>query len=568
MRAEKKNCQNCKEDFTIDPEDFGFYEKMKVPPPTFCPDCRAQRRYIWRNERTMYKRKCDKCGASFIALYPEDSPYTIYCKDCWYGDGWDPMSYGAEYDSGRNFFEQFKELQQKVPRLGIWTVQCHNSPYTNQSYSNKNCYLCFAIRDSEDCTNISYAVKMKKSIDGEYVHYSENLYECFNVEKSYNSRYAEESEAAIDCAFVSDCRNIQNSCGVVNQRGSSDIFFGEKLSKDEFKKRMSALDLGDRKTVDELSQKFEKMKKEAPHKYAKLINCRNSTGDHLENARNCKAVFDGYDLENARYSVWVFSSKEIHDAYGMGSSEFIYESIGPEEVSNIKFSSVVDGSNNLEYCEMCKSSAFLFGCEGLQSKKYCILNKQYSKEDYESLKESIVMDMSKNPYVDGKGRVFSYGEFFPYDLAPYAYNETIAQRFYPLDHEKAKEAGLHWKEQGERNYSITMKNEDIPSNIKDVGDAILNEVIECAHAGKCAHGCTSAFKITQAELGFYRGNAIPLPAMCPNCRCYSRLEKKNPLKLFHRKCMREGCLNEFETTYPPENPETIYCEECYNKEVY
>ena len=43
MNSEIRQCQNCKQDFTIEPDDFGFYEKIKVPPPTFCPLCRAQR---------------------------------------------------------------------------------------------------------------------------------------------------------------------------------------------------------------------------------------------------------------------------------------------------------------------------------------------------------------------------------------------------------------------------------------------------------------------------------------------------------------------------------------------
>ena len=59
MEEQIKNCQNCKQDFVIESEDFSFYEKMKVPPPTFCPDCRLARRLIWRNERTFYKRICD-----------------------------------------------------------------------------------------------------------------------------------------------------------------------------------------------------------------------------------------------------------------------------------------------------------------------------------------------------------------------------------------------------------------------------------------------------------------------------------------------------------------------------
>ena len=29
-KSEKRICQNCKKEFTIDPEDFNFYEKIKV----------------------------------------------------------------------------------------------------------------------------------------------------------------------------------------------------------------------------------------------------------------------------------------------------------------------------------------------------------------------------------------------------------------------------------------------------------------------------------------------------------------------------------------------------------
>ena len=69
MKSETKQCQNCKKDFVIEPEDFNFYEKIKVPPPTFCPECRLIRRMIWRNERTLYKRKCDKTGKQIITMF-------------------------------------------------------------------------------------------------------------------------------------------------------------------------------------------------------------------------------------------------------------------------------------------------------------------------------------------------------------------------------------------------------------------------------------------------------------------------------------------------------------------
>ena len=108
-------------------------------------------------------------------------------------------------------------------------------------------------------------------------------------------------------------------------------------------------------------------------------------------------------------------------------------------------------------------------------------------------------------------------------------------------------------------------------------------------AGTCNEQCTTAFKIIKSELDFYRKMNLPLPRLCPNCRHYQRIKQRNPLKLWHRKCMCNGstsspnnnstihqynntvihthgnepCPNEFETTYSPDRPEIVYCEACY-----
>ena len=59
MENQTKVCQKCEESFIVDSDDFNFYEKMKVPAPTWCPDCRLQRRLAFRNERSLYKRPCE-----------------------------------------------------------------------------------------------------------------------------------------------------------------------------------------------------------------------------------------------------------------------------------------------------------------------------------------------------------------------------------------------------------------------------------------------------------------------------------------------------------------------------
>ena len=109
-KSETKKCQNCKKDFVIKQEDFNFYEKVKVPPPTFCVECREQRRLAFRNERVLYKRICDLCGQNVVSRVSPDKKYSMYCTKCWWSDKWDPFDFGKDYDFSRPFFEQWKEL--------------------------------------------------------------------------------------------------------------------------------------------------------------------------------------------------------------------------------------------------------------------------------------------------------------------------------------------------------------------------------------------------------------------------------------------------------------------------
>src|SRR3989344_7739052 len=117
MTSETRQCQNCKQNFTIEPDDFTFYAKIGVPPPTRCPECRFQRRSAWRNHITLYTRQCELCKKSVVTLYSPESKIVAYCNKCWWSDIWDPKSYGMEYDLSKPFFRQFSELMRRVPHM-------------------------------------------------------------------------------------------------------------------------------------------------------------------------------------------------------------------------------------------------------------------------------------------------------------------------------------------------------------------------------------------------------------------------------------------------------------------
>ena len=121
------------------------------------------------------------------------------------------------------------------------------------------------------------------------------------------------------------------------------------------------------------------------------------------------------------------------------------------------------------------------------------------------------------------------------------------------------------EELDKKDYKITFIAADLPDHIKDVSDKILDETIGCVYKGECSCRCTTAFKITKQELDFYRIHNIPIPRFCHNCRHVKRVKNQSPMKLWDRTCAK--CEKNIKTSYAPERPEIVYCEQCYNAEV-
>ncbi len=598
MNSETKICQNCKQNFTIEPEDFKFYEKISVPPPTWCPECRMVRRMAWRNERSLYRRKCDAPGHSedIVAIYPQNEVYKVFDREFWWSDKWNAMDYSKGYNFTKPFFQQFKELLDSVPRVNVFNTNAINSEYGNHNEESKDCYLLFASIWNEKVSYSRGAVHSKDSFD---VLESEKCELCYNISYGigcFNVASSEHATGSNHSTFLYNCRNCSDCFGCINLRNRKNCFFNEQLSKDEYNKKIKELDLGSYKTYSEISEKFEKLKLGYVRQFGHFINAVNVIGDNVGNTKNCYYCFDVYEgAEDCRYVAhggW--NLKDTFDGYGLGLGDLMYEVIDTGiATSRVKFVVVSRSGHDVIYGFNCHSSSNLFACIGLRNKSYCILNKQYTKEEYESLVPKIIKHMNDMPYIDKKGRVYKYGEFFPPELSPFSYNETIAQEYFPLTKEEAIKQGYSWKDPEPRNYQITLKTEDISDHIKDIKDSVLDEIIQCAHhelgnsVSKCNEQCTEAFRIIPTELAFLRKQNLPIPRLCPNCRHYQRIKQRNPLKLWHRQCQCNGakssnsiytntakhdhsdssCSNEFETSYAPDRPEIVYCERCYLREV-
>ncbi len=567
MNSETKICQDCKSEFTIEPEDFNFYQKIEVPPPTFCPKCRFQRRLAFFNLLKIYKRKCDLCGKNSLSMFSPESLYKIYCPKCWWSDDWDPYEYSRDYDFNQPFFEQLKKFWLEVPTIGLSNAlpTMINSEYNNHVGNLKNCYLLFHADFSEDCSYGFYVTNSKNTLDSSLISHSELCYDCEHSFK--NNRCVglrKQVTESLNCHFLRDSANCQNCFGSTNLRNQKYVFFNQKYTPEEYAKKLKEFDLGSYQNY-KLAQKLseENWQKHPPLPYCSefVTNC---TGNYVFESKNCKECYEVAGAIDSKYlfMLAVAPIKNCYDITSWGNNmELCYEvSVTGEGAHRVKFSTQ-SGINliDAEYCNTVLGGANYFACSSLKKGKFVIFNKKYPEKEYWQLREKIINHMNEMPYKNSRGQIYKYGEFFPIEMSPWAYNETMANNFFPLTKEQTLNAGYAWKESEPKNHQISIKSEHLPDHIKDAPRDILNEIIGCA---KCDRG----FKIIQSELDFLKQMNLPLPRECPFCR----IEKKfqdwvKDLTLVERTCFK--CQSKFQSSYTLEDYKEILCKECYLKEI-
>ena len=585
MKQETKICQNCKNQFVIETEDFDFYEKIKVPAPTWCPECRFKRRIIWRNERKLFRGKSGLTGQSIFTLFPQDSGYTVYENNEWHTDVWDPLSYGQEVDFSRPFLLQLSELDKKVPKPAGSALRMVNSDYSNNATDLKNCYLIFNSNYTEDSAYGNGVDRCHLCFDNSHIQDCDRCYGSFWLTKCYETNFSARCEDCTNVWFSKDCRGCSNCFGCVNLRAKSYCIFNEQYSKEEYIEKLKEMDLSSWKGLSEAAKKVEAFWLKFPNKFMQGMQNSNVSGDFVTHSKD---VLDSYLVrggENLRYVQYsqLPPTKDCYDcSVGGNNAEQMYEVVvSGWGGSNLKFCwECWDNAFNLEYCMYCNSSSYLFGCSGVQKKQYCILNKQYTKEDYEKLRLKIIDHMNKMPYVDKQGRSYPYGEFFPIEFSPLAYNNSILPDHFPLSKEEALAEGFRWEDYSAIEYQTTKDAKDIPDKIEDIQQDILKEILKCEK-------CNRAYRLIKPELQFLKQLKIPAPRWCIDCRHNKRISQRNRAVFYGRKCQCAGqksengvyqntsshfhtdnhCPNQFETSYSLDRPEIIYCEQCYQQEV-
>jgi len=551
----KKHCKVCQSEFVISLLEESLLKSAApnfaghsypLPSPTLCPDCRFQRRLAFRHETALYKRKCDLTGTEIISAISPDKPFKVYRAEEYWKDSWEPLSYGRDYEFGTSFFEQFGKLQLVVPRISRAVDDTNeNSTYVNQANCVKNCYLIWGGVNSEECYYSYRIFDSKTCIDCSFTYASELCYECFDVFGCYESSYLEQSLNCSDSSLLFDCHSCSNCILSSNLHNAQYCIRNKQCTKKEFFLAKAQIDLSDRRNLPSLFKEFAEIKSKSILKATHNIGCENVTGGDLRDCKNALNCFNCVALEDCCNCFLHSAGRSCSDvSYSWNNIELCREGITIGEKSyKVHFAIDCWGLKNSLYCDSVINSSNCFGCIGLSRKEYCILNKQYSPNEYEKLLPQILDEMTKRG---------EYGEFFPTSLSAICYNESPNQYYFPLSKEQVISAGLKWKDPDQREYQQSKYNP--PAKLAEVPDSITKEVLSCK-------SCRKNYKLLAQELRFYKTLKVAIPENCCDCRNDRRMRLRNSRKLFSGLCGQ--CGEKVPTTWP--NTLNVMCDECYRE---
>lgn len=558
----QKTCPYSSQTFVISDEDTIFYKKIGVPKPKLCPTERDRRRQAWINHRNLHKTKCTGTGESIISAYSSDSPIPVMKTKYWWSDNWDQYQTGKDFDFSRNFFEQWQELNLTAPRPSLLNMPQYdqNSDYTNHAGKNKDCYLSFATDNCRDALYSYLANSCTNVVDCFRVEHCELCYECVDSSQCYDCRFVQNCTNCNTSWFLKNCIGCNDCFGCVNLRNKQYYFMNDPFTKEEYEKKIAALELDKFSSLKNMRKNFSQFTKKFPHKFMEGTQNENVSGNYLTNCKNAHECFDSRNLWDCKYVIQGFdTTKDCMDCHEPGeNSELLYEcSVVGINANNCRFCSIcMDQVSNLDYCVWCWQSSDLFGCVGLRKAQYCIFNKQYSKEEYFVFRDNIIAHMKKTS---------EWGEFFPVKYSPFPYNDSLAQQYYPLSEDKAQARGYKWIQADdlelEKDRAILKQEitgQTIPETSQEVGKNILQKTLTCLKTGRL-------YRLQPAELKFYQQMNLPLPRYHHDYRHQQRHLLRNPREIWKRKCATSK--KDIWTTYSPDRPEKVLCEEEFLKAV-
>lgn len=532
-------------------EEIDRCRAWNVPPSAYAPLIRMKELAGWGAGIDLWwKLRVHSDKVMVTGIHPNALSPVIGDKE-WFEKDWG-AEHPQDWDPSRSVLEQTKELFASVPYPALSTHGSVNSIGCGM-VDCVNAFMAFGSKSVKDSWYTFRTQYCDRVMDAPFLLRCEDVFASAKSVSCHSCRQVFECKDCLTCAFLFDCQSCENCFCSSNLRHKRYVFMNEQLTKDEYEARMSQIDLSSTKQTAEWQAKFRALVGEQtiwPENFS--VNAQNCVGEGMLDCLDCS----GFLMANAKDVVqgWnIFDSEHLDTVVISYNSNDCYYTSVALNAHNVKFSFVADYSQDCEYIVNCYSCENCFGCVGLNRKKFCIFNKQYSEEDYWQELDQIKCAMLERG---------EYGQFFPAAFSPLGVKYGYAYPVAPFTDAELKAiggldldpiAGMFFAP-----YDIhapTANVDDVPDCIADVSDEWVGKPFFDTQANR-------RFSVNKAELDYRKERGYPFPRRHYTARLKELLASVNgPIQqqVACAKCARQ-IMTSVSTIYPKR---TIYCKSCY-----
>jgi len=407
------------------------------------------------------------------------------------------IQYWLGYNTWISFFDHIKNIYSTLPMPYTMSYgSSENSQYSEWTYMAKNVYLSTFV--VYDCENVLYSYSVKSSCKNIFNSImvwwsSENIYSSVGIIGSFSIFYSNHiewsnniwfSKNLIWCTECLFCENLENKSYCIKNIS---------YEKNEYLKK--------KEDIIKDKQKFPL--------YQQNIETKNMHISYSENIWNWYCIHELKDWNNCLFVWWRnIPSQNIFDSIGVSNGDYIIWCTWSWSGMNIYCSINSWIWNKIFYCDMCINCSYCLGCIGLKNKSFCILNKQYTKEERFEKANEIFTQMEKD---------WQLWKFFPASMNPFYFNDTVA---YLIDDSFTREEVIaEW---------YLRRDEEIKVDIPDGSQVVKNTELNQYQGFDSAWNRTidpeilekvivdekwNAYRIIKMEYDFLMRYWLPLPKL-------------------------------------------------------
>ena len=622
-----KKCNWCWEEFPIYETVKELEEKFDHPKNNLCLSCMMRKLMAFRNQRKFHKSKDVNWKLLISMIAPEMNIKIISSQK--EAEIENIVKEDLDYEnikSEEDLKKQFYDLFQNICWPNLYNAYNENADFANFAAYVKNVYLSSVVYNNSENVYYSDTVFNGKYIaDSWWVYGSQIIYGCLNVKNSYKIFYSVNIKECSDVYFSNSLVNCSSCILCNNLNWKKYCYKNKQYTKEEYQKLEKEF-FDKMKTYTgykQILEEFNSLLENGIFVSLDLQNVEKTVWNIWVNSKNSIFSFEFYETDSC-YNCWGEESKNCLN-YIWWFCENVTNSCRIWWSNNVVASLNVLNSSDVFHSINIFSWKNVYFSIWIKNKENIILNRQLSKDEYNKIHRHIknilkntqkwweffpvilspfpyndtvandyypiktqfivrweinnqIDDLFKDWYVEWEKaqRIRSfiqslnfqeellnkYWKWTVYILEP---DNFISKAILDLGWDQL--IAIRWrtkeKEINVPEWIELIKAEDLPDNIEDLTDQIEQKIL------KWAIICEKSwrpFRIIKPELEFYKKYNLPLPRKHPDIRYAERLEKRPKRNLYVRNCSK--CNKEIISIYPINTQFKVYCQECYDKEVY